>query len=468
MKKKVIITVLVVVCIAGGIGIMRMKSAANKDIGVPVTAKAVKNEQVITKINVDGEVKLRDKNIVTANNNAKIKSVAVKEGDHVKAGQVLVIYDEEALDDLKNQLDDAKIAVQASEVSLQSTMLPAEEDEIKQCQNEILQAEKNIESVNYRLEQLEISMEQARLNMDTAQKDYDNNKVLYDNKVISRSEYEEYENKLKDSKLAYNNLQSQYKAEQLSLGTEESNLELANTKYNTLLNKTNTKTNQNAIEAQRVQLEQAKLKVSQLQAEINKFKLQEIAAVDGTVVSLNVDEGEYVAEGQALMEIADIEHVVVEVQIPEYDMEEVQPGQEAILTGDGFKGEIKGELSKIYPIAEEKTISGSTKQVITAEIEAENPELLKAGYTLEADIITNIRDNANVIPIMAYLTDNEGKDFVYVLKEDSTLEKRYIDILTYSNNNVAVSGVNAGEKVIDNPSEDLLFDGVAVNATEEE
>ena len=273
----------------------------------------------------------------------------------------------------------------------------------------------------------------------------------------------EYNQKLSDLEL----LKSQKKSEQLSLNTEKANKEVAQAKYNQLINQNNTSETKNKRDAQKIALQQSQLKVKQLQAEINKFKTYETAPYDGVIINIQDSfmSGSAVNEGTYLFEIAD-ENTVINLDVPEYDMQSVALNQPVTVTCDGFDEEFTGTVTKIYPTAEKKTIKNSEKNVVTVQVTLNKHTDLSLGFSVDGKIITNTNENAVVIPVNAYLTDNTGNDYVYTVDSNNSLVKKIITIKNYDNMYIEIEGLEIGEKVVTSPDENTLKEGMNVSVTE--
>ena len=465
MKKKIIIIgIAAIIIIAAFMVIKRIKGDAPVNNLMPVEAEKVKRDTVTNTIKADGEVEFKDKSFVYAGSSAEIKNVFVEVVDTVKKGQVIIEYDKEALDELKNQLSDAQLNLKEAKISLQKSQIPADENDIKQAQIKVSQAESNIDEAKYKLQQLEVSIKQAKTNYENAQKDYDSNKILFDNGVISKEELDKYDKAVVETKNTLDGYNSQYEAEKLAISSAQKNLEIAETEYDSIVNKNKLNSNQKEIEVNKVQVEKAELKIKQLQKDINDFRINETAPVDGTVVKLNAEKGEIPSQGTSLVEIGNINELIVKADIDEYDMKDVKIGQKAEIKGDSFNGKINGTISKIYPTAEEKEKSGSRKTMVTVEIavDKDNLGLLKAGYTIKAEITTNINENALVIPITSVMTDKNGNDYVYIINEQNIVEKKDIYLKGYSDMYIEIEGLNDGETVIIQP--DSVSEGMIVSA----
>ena len=142
-------------------------------------------------------------------------------------------------------------------------------------------------------------------------------------------------------------------------------------------------------------------------------------------------------------------------------MEGLALGQEVLIESETTEEKIKGQVAKIYPIAE---LNKDNKNVVKVEISLPPNAPLKAGYSADLTITTKVEDNALVIPIMSYMSekvDDVNSEYVFVVKEDGTLEKRTIKVKNIKNSVASVEGLKEGEKVVSSPT-DNLQDGMKV------
>jgi multidrug efflux pump subunit AcrA (membrane-fusion protein) len=73
---------------------------------------------------------------------------------------------------------------------------------------------------------------------------------------------------------------------------------------------------------------------------------------------------------------------------------------------------------------------------------------LKAGYTVDATIITKIVENTVVVPLMSTVREADGKNYVYIMRDDYSVEKRLVELGEYAGIYVEVSNMAEGEKTI--------------------
>lgn len=445
MKKKLaIIASVVVITGAIGFGAFKITSSQNKTQEQQVQVDTVTTKTMVSTVDADGIVAFRDKISVYAKNTGKVINLPKKEGDSVNQGDILVNYDKSSLETLQRQLSDAQLSLKSANLALESLMLPTDDSQIKQLEAQISQSEKTILDLQNNLTQLDTDILKA-------QSDLDAGKMLFEQGAISKNDLDNYEK-------ALTNLQNQKTSAQNSLDAAQKQLDANKAQYENAKNKNQDPNTKNKIESQKVIVSQAQNKVNQLTEDINDFEIASVSPITGTVVKLYVTDGEAVTEGKIVAEVGNLNDLVIEAYIPEYDMDGVAVSQEVLIKSDITDQQFKGQITKVYPLAETKNIGGSEKSVVKVEISMPSDTPLKAGYTTDLTITTKVEENALVIPIMAYMTekvDDENKEYVYVVKDDNTLEKRYIKIKTIKNAFASVEGLNEGEKVVSAPTETM-------------
>lgn len=108
-------------------------------------------------------------------------------------------------------------------------------------------------------------------------------------------------------------------------------------------------------------------------------------------------------------------------------------------------------------------------QTGTFSVRAEmpNPErALLPGQFTKVKVLLDVRENALVVPAKALIVEKGGV-YIYVLRKDSTVEKRFIEIGPEIGNNVVVErGLVAGELIVDEGYH-KLSPGMTVRMAEE-
>ncbi|MBZ5545859.1 MAG: efflux RND transporter periplasmic adaptor subunit, partial [Acidobacteriia bacterium] len=116
--------------------------------------------------------------------------------------------------------------------------------------------------------------------------------------------------------------------------------------------------------------------------------------LSGTVLSKNIEPGEYVAAGTPVVTVGDLEHPWLRAYINETDLGRVKVGQRVRVTTDTFPGKAyEGHVSFISSQAEFTPKSVQTekervKLVYRIKVEVANPKMeLKPGMPADAEIL---------------------------------------------------------------------------------
>jgi HlyD family secretion protein len=468
--KKAIIAVIAVAAAGAFIGVAYYNANQGEETsGVPRNATPVqweypRRETIVSKVNAKGTVEFIRKETVYPSTQAQITKVHVKVGDEVSEGDVLITYDDKVLSTYRDQLAEAELGLRTARLGLQSASIGASNAELLQAEAAIEQARKTIADIEAQLHQFDLSIAQIEDNISTARQNAERMKSLYDAGAATRVEFENAEKSLKQLTDQLESTRSQRASAELGLPIARENERLARVQYETLRNRASQPASVTQQEIQAISIEQAELRVAQIQKNIDEFVGEERAPVSGTVLALNVREGEYGTTGRALMEIADIsnKNLVVVVLVPENDAKNIDLGQEAEIKGAALGTDrFAGHISKIYPLAERKQVGNSVETVLTVEITPEEGARLRAGYSIDAVIITKTSVDALAAPLMSIRSDTDGTEFVYVIGSDYTAQRRVVSLGEYSGIYVEVDGVGEDEQIIVNPSGQIQ-EGVAV------
>jgi len=352
--KKIAIGVGVVVLLAIVVGVTVNQSSKNL---VTVQTGKVQRQDLTTVVSASGEIKPKTYVNVGANAFGKITHIFVKEGDHVKKGQLLA-----QLENVQSGAD-----VNANEASLQA------------AQTDAIAAD--------------AAMKTAQADLQRAQADYARNKLdweraqsLYKDGLIAKSDFDSRENAwaTADSGL----VQAQARVAQAKAQNDSADKHVS----------------------------QARANLTRVTDVLQKTSYN--APYDGVVTNLPVREGETVvmgiqnAPGSTLMTIADMSIITAEVKVDETDIVNVHLGQTAEVTIDAIPKKIfHGTVSEIGDNAIVRSSGVSTSQSTTASEEAKDfkvvvnlsdaPLDLRPGLSTTAKITTATRSSALSIPIQA-------------------------------------------------------------------
>ncbi|MBB6327378.1 multidrug efflux pump subunit AcrA (membrane-fusion protein) [Algoriphagus iocasae] len=136
--------------------------------------------------------------------------------------------------------------------------------------------------------------------------------------------------------------------------------------------------------------------------------------INGKVYALLKEKGEMVTPQVALAVLGSVDDFLLELQVDEYDISKIKLGQPVMVSMDSYKGEsFEAVVDKIYPIMDTQTKSFKVEAKFTKA-----PPQLYPNLSLEANIITEVRIKAVVIPRTYLIADslvvNENEDTLRV------------------------------------------------------
>lgn len=187
-----------------------------------------------------------------------------------------------------------------------------------------------------------------------------------------------------------------------------------------------------------------------------------VSPISGVVTARNYDVGDMVS-GQPIFVVQKINPVKIFINVSESLYSYVKKGMEVDVELDALPGEVfKGKVSRITP-----TIDATTR-TFEVEVTVNNPkELLKPGMYARVAMNYGTRQNI-VVPDQAVLKLlGSGDRYVYVLKEDSTVEIHKVEIgvrkgATYE----ILSGIAVGDQIVVTGNT-ALKDGMKVECVNE-
>jgi len=167
------------------------------------------------------------------------------------------------------------------------------------------------------------------------------------------------------------------------------------------------------------------------------------APSSGILISRNVEAGDVVQPGKALMELAASGQTQVLVQIDEKNLSKIALGQKAFGSADAFSNQrFDAVLSYINPGIDATRGSVEVKLDVTTP-----PAYLRQDMTVSVDIETERRNAAVVIPSNTIEDSATDKPWVLVIR-DKRAVKQFVQLGLRGDTRVEVlSGINEGEWV---------------------
>ena len=330
----------------------------------PVRAEKVVRQEIASVISTNGKIEPVNSFEAHAPAPATVDKVLVAEGDHVKAGQLLV------------KLDDAEARSQAAHALTQLRSAEAALSGIKAggTQEELLTSRAD-------LTKAQAERDEAQRNLKAIQK-------LQQSGGASPAELEAAQDRLKKAEADVQLLQ-----------------EKVNGRYS-------------SPEVARAEASAAEARAAYAAAQDLLHHSNVTAPFAGTVYQLPVKPGGYVNGGELLVQVANLEKVRVRAFVDEPEIGRLAKGQKVEIKWDAIPGRTwDGSLTRVPTSV---TMVGTrTVGEITSEVDNSDRKLLP-NVNVNVSIISARHDNALTVSREA-VHDVDGKRYVYKIEEDKIL-----------------------------------------------
>lgn len=200
-----------------------------------------------------------------------------------------------------------------------------------------------------------------------------------------------------------------------------------------------------------------------------------VAPIDGVVTRLPVQQGEMVVigiqnqPGTTLMTISDLSAIDAEVKVAEADVLRVRVGQTATVTLEALPGvPFPGQVVEVGASALPVTGSGAAAREFRVKVRLDKPgPLLRPGLTCDAEILTAEHQGVLVVPLQAVVVrpGKDGQDQPGVFVRDGRVVRfQSVTPGLIGGLEIEVAGVDEGLPVVVGPFQALrdLVDGQAV------
>lgn len=261
----------------------------------------------------------------------RVSQLLVQQGDQVTKGQVIAILD--SRDKLQNALDQAREQVQVAQAKLAQVKAGAKTGEIAAQQAMItrLQADQQGEMA---AQAAEIQRWQAEVR--TAQAEFDRFNTLYQQGAIAASN-------LDSKRLALDTAHAQLRQAQAKQQQAAKSLDAQLSETRATLNRI---AEVRPVDVQTVAAEVNSAIAAMKRAETELEQAYIRAPLAGQILKVQTRRGEKIRES-GIADLAQTDQMAVVAEVYQSDIEKVKVGQTAMITGQGFSGELQGTVSEI-------------------------------------------------------------------------------------------------------------------------
>ena len=402
-----------------------------------VMVRSAEKGTVKQTIDTSGTVKTEQQKTYFSPLAAKVEVCKVQEGDAVEAGQVLLTYDAQ---DLENRKKEAALQNDEAYYGYQNTMDKNSKDtsEYSRSSHDVEILEQQVENAKAEVRALKQYLTDMGCFLREAQNDNHENLA------------EEYQAKIDQAT-------NQLAVKEEELAEFQSDLSeqkgIKNSTESTMMTADAKKQAEASKELQALKSAEVTDAVAQVSDGIK-------ADFAGIVTGVKAVDGSNVENGGELFTVSSIEKVCVDVSFSKSDLEKIEEGQKAVATIAGKQYE--GTVTRISRAAAKNEKGAS---IIQGEIHIDNPDTdLYLGVDARVMVEGNKAENVVVIPVEAI---NIGKDgsFVYVVT-DGMVQKRMVTAGISSDEYTEIKkGLEVGEQVIISVDAGIE-EGMAVNPVE--
>jgi len=474
-KAPVIIAVIVIVLI-----VIRMVSCAfSGNAGVMVSTTGAFRGDIEESVSTSGKIVTEEKEVLFAPVSGRLNEINVAAGDAVKAGDVLMTYD---MDQMEERLQEASLQQTKSNASYNSTMtenskstaklneantnlavldqqLADYKSYLKDLQEKLSTSQRETqrqlseESYNLSRKATDLNSElqkgvseerAAEINQELQSISSDQARNSYVQSIASSSDYVvNMQNEIASVQEHITECEN-YKAQmQSQKGTSES----------TILNGYQS-------QAYAADRDLAQLTYKEAEEQYYSAKKGIVADFDGIVTECTGVSGASVTEGAQLIILESSENVKVTFDASKSDVAKLAIGQKVDVTISGNKYE--GEIAKINRMA---TLNASNTPMVGVEVHLTNPDdKIILGLDAKLTVHTDSAQDTLLIPVEAINADKDG-DFLYVVENGMVVRRPITCGISSDEYTEVLEGVTEEDQIIVNSLTGIsLEEGMAVTA----
>lgn len=412
-KRKIIIAVAAVIVL--GLIIIISVFANRKDEPEVTTVKVEVRPELRQTVTASGEVRPIRYIKLTSEVPGRIEEIYVNPGDVVTKGKPLVRVDPTQLQSSQEaQFAAAQAAV--SDVQNARTQVLAAENAVSQAQQALTVAEASVAQARQQVVSSQTAVDRAQVDLNTAQRELKRTTQLIESGVASRSEYDAARDHYDQAAVSLRTAQANLQAQQIAV---QEAIARANQQRVAISDA------RTGVQRARESVQASEARANQQQALLRgqssqRAKATQYSPIPGVIADIPSRVGEFAVAGlstTALMTIADMSTINVEVNVDETEIAKVELGQQAKIKVDALgEKEIEGVVKEKDPLAISKsdtTGTGLTSRVNVQEakefkvvIEMRNmPDEvrnnMRPGMSATATITTKVKNNVIAVPLQA-------------------------------------------------------------------
>lgn len=413
-KKKIIIgavaAAVLLIVVVGSI------LATRKDTPEVTVVKIETKKELRSTVTSSGEVRPIQFMNLTSEVQGKIVDITKKEGDVVQKGEVLVRLDP---NQLESTADAQYAAYQTAQDDVRSSQsqVAAAQNNLAQAQQSLNQAQVAVDSARQGVITSQTEVDRAQVEVNAANREMKRNEQLLESGVISRQTFDESKDRADNARAALDTAKARLESQRIAI--KDSQARLAQQQVSV-------KDARRGVETAGINVSSSQSRANQQSAILRGSKNQQdksvvVAPINGVIAEIPSKVGTFAVAGlstTALLTIADMSEINVEVKVDETEIDKVAVGQKAKIKVDAFGDkELEGDVLQKTPLAVGKSqTSGGLSTNINVQEAKEfrvvirlinlTPEMqagLRPGMSATATITTKTAENVIAVPLQAVI-----------------------------------------------------------------
>jgi HlyD family secretion protein len=422
---------------------------------------------------------------LTSEVQGRIEEIYVKEGQMVNKGDPLVRLDPNQFES-STEAQLAAFQSAQNEVNVSQSQVTAAQNQLAQAQQQLNIAQVAVDTARQGVVTSQTEVDRAQVELNAANREMKRSEQLLESGVIARSEYDAAKDRVENARASLNTARARLESQRIAIKDATARVNQQGIAVRDARTGVQTATLSVRSSQSRANQQQASLRG---QRNLRDKTLQ-VAPISGVIAEIPSRVGTFAVAGlstTALLTIADMSSINVEVKVDETEIDKVAVGQKAKIKVDAFGDrELEGEVSQKTPLAvgKSQTTGGITQNINVQEakefrvvIQLQNlpqevQQGLRPGMSATATITTKTEQNVLAVPLQAIVekkpdsspepgaqasptaTADRPKPIkgVYVLDGNKVKFKPVETGVSGESEIQIVSGLSEGEEVITGPS----------------
>lgn len=410
MKITVVVAIILILTSVSVFSIVTDKLPQYRKIIITSTQRTTMGQT----LHLEGYIEPNAKQEVQLGTNQKVTEVYVKEGQQVKAGDLLY-----RLDDTDNvyRLKSEQLSLKAAQNEL-NNLLKSESQDKKDLASAVTQAE--------------IQYNNAVADYNDSKANYEQNQKLFNEGFLSKGE-------LDNAQKTMDKLQGAMKISEIQLNKSKDNLSSFKEQR------------QQQIDKLKGNIELVKLSIESISSQ---DAISAKALIDGIVVRCKLLDGQYPTSDNAKLQIYDLSKYVINLYVKQNEAVQIAEGKKAAIVVKGL--EQKTYAGTVVEVEDTAVLpeNGSKTPMVKIKVAVDEPDQnIKIGFETEVSLDLNIRTDVVAVNFQGVVEDHNGNKFVYLFKDNKAQRKLIKTGIEDGFMIEVVEGLIPGDKYVLNPPE---------------